>query len=115
MNDPLFDAVYNSPEDLMRNEAGGKSQLDLLSERIRNSFLYKQETLDSIIQKTTKDYTTTNEVLALAIDLKIPEGLIQATTPVNMVMQLIDQCRQRNKLEELVDMLQQKNPTIIHQ
>lgn len=112
MNEPLFDAAYNNPAELLRNEVGGKAQLALLAERIRGAFLYKQESLESIIQKISAWYTGTNEVQALAISIDISPGLLEAAPPIKMAMQLVAICSERNKLVELIDQILYDHPQI---
>ncbi|HVG42245.1 MAG TPA: hypothetical protein VM888_11595, partial [Chitinophagaceae bacterium] len=41
INDPLFDAAYTSPNDLLKVEADGRAQISLITERIRKAFFYK--------------------------------------------------------------------------
>jgi hypothetical protein len=108
VNDPLFDATYTSPNDLLR-EADGKAQINLITERIRNAFLYKEETLTTIMQKIPRYYPTNNHIISLAINVDIPPALLQTSSVVRMSAQLVDICREQNKLEELVDQVIKDN------
>jgi hypothetical protein len=109
--DPLFEAEYNTPEELLRNEIGAKANLDLLTARIRNAFLYKNETIDSIIDKVSKYYNIENSVYSLAIKVNIPTNKINSGPPVKMISQLINICKESGKLEELVDQVQHDYPS----
>lgn len=114
MNDPLFEAAYSSPGEIMKTEADGRSQLNLITERIRNSFLYRQQTLDSLLKVIPQQYPGSDEILSLAVKIELPVALLEKSSAAKMSAQLVDLCRERNKLEELTDQLLLDNPSLIN-
>lgn len=105
MNNPLFESHFNSPADLLRNDPGGKAQIELINERIRNVFLYKDETISSIIEKVSGKCATPDDIQVLCININAPFNKLQFTATAKMSIQLVELCIEMNKLEELVDQL----------
>lgn len=114
-NDPLFEAAYNSPVDLQRAEPDGSSQLKLIRERIQNSFYHRGETIDSLLLAIPKFYPDSNQIRALAINIGLPQALLQVAPAANMSTQLVEVCIERRMLETLVDRIITEHPELINQ
>jgi hypothetical protein len=99
----LFEAEYHCPADLRRSEPDGKSQLNLLEERIRNTFYHNEETIRSLLEKIPASYPTEQEIMALAVQVGIPASMLRSASAAKMSVQLIDICRQQKLLETLIN------------
>jgi hypothetical protein len=104
---PFFDAKYNSPEELNRDEAGIK----LITDRVRQTS-FNERTVDEILELINKKYTREEDILALAGRAGISSNRIIRDAPVRMTNSLISYCIENECTEQLVDVLLIENPTI---
>lgn len=107
--DAIFEAEFNSPADLLRNTPNGKSQMNLLVERIQNNFYHDGESIRSIMERIPQFYSTADEISALAIRLCIPQAMLNISSAANMSTDLVNLCLERKILEALVDELHLRN------
>jgi hypothetical protein len=105
INDPLFDAEFPEPDELKRT-VSGKSQLQLLEERIRQHS-YRGRTLDELVQIMAENCDN-SDLRAICRDIGLPRSLL-ADVAASSVVNVLNACVQMNKVEELIDALAQHN------
>ncbi len=114
VNDPLWDAEYDSPEALRRAEPGSEAHLDILEARVyKESF--KDNMLDDILQalSTCGDNQTLKRI---SNEAGIPWGEWFTGGSINdSAAQLLAACINKKKVDQLVDALVRDNPKILEQ
>lgn len=111
---PLFDSAYNSPEQLGRTETGGQYHLELLKERIRDTY-FKDKCIDDILEVMSKAYDDSDAVRQFARHLGFPTVMFASNKAADRIAQLVDWCiNTPGKIEELVDKLVVEQPDLLH-
>jgi hypothetical protein len=106
---PFWEAEYNSPAELKRQESGAKSNLELLQARVRNE-CFKDKTIEDIVQFLAHNFNpqelvTTSGRIGIPLSLLNPGG-----SGANAAAQLLEICLERHKVEELIDEIALRYP-----
>ena len=110
---PLFDADYSTPEQLRQAEPGGRSQLDMLKERVKDNY-FKGWQLDQLLKIINRHYTVPDEVRRVATYLSsFPVAQLSDRNAATMLTQIMDWCVRNQKVEEFIDILVVDNPHIM--
>jgi len=109
---PLFEAQYNSPQEMKGSSE--KAKIDLLYKRIyiKN---FDKTTLDTIIHLVPKFYESSMAIKKLAKELGISVAFLQEDNAASMSAQLINQLVEKGKIEELIDRMTKQYPEILEQ
>lgn len=100
--DPLWEAEYMSPADLIRTEAGAESQLELIQARVRNES-FKGRNLETIIEILNVNYDVeglkrVSTIIGISPSLWYRGGRLAAASA-----DLLQECVKKGKVEELID------------
>jgi hypothetical protein len=106
---PLFDAQFNSPAEMRQSLQS--SGVNNILDRIRQE-LFNGLTLENILEVLGRHYSREEDLLGLAGRAGISPAFITRASPAYMANQLIQHCKQKNKLEELVVLLLMENPNL---
>ena len=112
INDPLWEADYNSPAELKRAEPGADSEFTILLTRAREEF-FNQKSTDEILQLLAENYTHEGlKRISGFIGISEQHWLTRDTTAksINKLMAL---CIEREKVEELLDAIARDRSDLI--
>jgi hypothetical protein len=102
MIDPLWEAMFESPESLHRAEPGARSQMELLTERVRSN-TFRGRNLDEIIQFLAQNYRT-EDLRPVSFDIEIPTAIWDSGgSSAHSAVNFLAECVKRKKVEELID------------
>lgn len=102
VEDPLWEAEFETPEALCRADSGAKSQLELLQERIRGS-CFNNQNLDEILKLLNKRYEI-DDLKCLSFDIGIsPSVWYKGSSVAKSSADLLAECVRHKKVEELLD------------
>lgn len=102
IDNPLWEAEFETPEALRRAEPGAKSQLELLQERIfERSFSGKK--LDDVLQLLTQKYEN-DDLKRLSSDIAIPTAVwFKGGSVANSAVDFLAICVTYKKMDALID------------
>lgn len=109
--DPLWEAKFTTPEELQIREADAETHLELLQERIReNSF--RGKTLEELIDVLASQFQDA-DFRRLSEDIGIKSSLwyVAGKSSSSCAARLVNECLERKKVEELLDLLSKENPS----
>jgi hypothetical protein len=112
IEDPLFDAVYSSPEDIRRNEVAGKTHLQILKEKIKQRY-YHGKLIDEVIIDIGKLYNDQDDITRLAAITGIAVNQLAGNRTSDLIAALVYQCVEADKVELLINRIAQEHPYII--
>jgi hypothetical protein len=110
---PLFNSVFNSPEQLRQADAGGRYHLDMLRDGVRQAY-FRGLTVEYILEVLSRNYITTASIDRIATYLKYPIVMFDNNNATDRISQLVKWCidfrdsnqyKNGGKMEELIDKL----------
>lgn len=108
IEDPLWDAEFESPEHLRRTEPGAKSQLELLNERVQARSFDGQK-LEDILRLLTQRYQN-DDLEMLSDDINIPDSNWSGgRTLADAAASFLNECVRCHQVAELVEAIQLTN------
>jgi hypothetical protein len=113
MNNPLFETIYNTPDELLKQNQYGESQLRLISKRLKNIY-FNGNTIDQLIEFISNHYSLQDDFGALCILANINPGFIAGNTVVEKAVVLVDYCIEKDIVEQLVDSIAIKHSEIVN-
>lgn len=111
-NGRIFDAEFSSPEELLRYDDSGKTNLSLIQTRIKNTY-YNGQLLDDIIKTLSSLYQDETSIRRIGKFSGISPASIKTAAPAQMINQLVEQCIARDTLETLIEKAALENPGIL--
>jgi hypothetical protein len=112
MIEPLWDAKFNSPADLRRNDPGAPSQLSLLEARVRERQIGKTD-LEQLLKRMGEILTESDaKVISDEIGVPYANWYVLGTTVADMCNLLVDAAMQHNRLEALTQALAIRKPQV---
>jgi len=112
MNNPLFDAIYNTPQELLKQNQYGESQLKLITTRLKNTYFGKN-TITDLIDIICKHYILQEDLAALCIQANINFARIAGNTIAEKATVLLDYCIEKDTVEELIDAIAIQHSEIV--
>ncbi|MBO0950614.1 hypothetical protein [Fibrella forsythiae] len=102
---PLFNDAYDSPEQLRRAEVGSRYHLELIKERIRDTY-FRGKRAEEILQLLAQVYSDTPSINRIATYLRFPVTTFAGNRPADQISQFMNWCLNTpGKMEELIDLL----------
>lgn len=120
MNNPLLGAIYNSPEELKKTDKFGKSELSLITKRIRRTY-FKGNTIVDLIDFITQNYVSADDLFTLCRLANIKTGSISGNSAAERAASLVNYCipddnneaDNNNMIEQLIDAIAMANPGVL--
>jgi Effector-associated domain 1 len=111
--DPLWEAKFTTPEELQMREADAETHLELLQKRIREHS-FRGKTLEELIDVLAGQFQDADDFRRLSEDIGIKSSLWYAAgrSSASYAARLVNECAERQKVEELLDLLSKENPGI---
>lgn len=110
--DPYFDALYLDYQEILHQDGHGKSQLDLIKERLKGNH-YQHTTLDELMSILPQHYNISNKVVRLAENIGIPVGQLNQGPAVNMIGHLLGLVVEKDMMDVLIDTIIMDYPQIL--
>ena len=102
LDNPMWEADFESPEALQRAEPGAKSQLELLQARVRGD-VFRDKNLEAIVELLAEKYDN-DGLKRIAAAIGVPEShWYTGRASADSAVDLLNVCVDRNKVEELLD------------
>jgi hypothetical protein len=111
MNNPLFETIYNTPDELLKQNQYGESQIRLITKRLKNIY-FKGKTINDLIEFISSYYYQQDDLSALCLLANISPGIIAGNSVAEKTVVLVDYCIEKGIVEQLIDSISIKHPTI---
>lgn len=112
---PLWDAQFESPEDLRRADPSSGSQLSLLEARVRERHLGEHVT-EELLEALAASCDTPDDVRRLSDEAGIPPAIwFAGGTVAEVSSQLVDAALERDRLAALVEVLATQYPELFQE
>lgn len=109
MVNPIFESRYSSPIEMIH--ASEKAKLNLLYERIRDTF-FKEQPIEELIVKLPQYYQSSTQIKTLAKNVGLNVSHFVEDSAVSMSAQLINKCIEKGTPEILIDRILLEYPQI---
>ncbi len=113
MIDPLWDADYQSPDDLRRSDSPAGSQLAILEARVREQMLGKN-IIEKVLEALGSVCTSNEDVKRISKEIGIqPSFWFQGGTLAKVCNQFLEEVYKKKKVDELIENIAISYPSAI--